>query len=330
MPPDDPPRTASAPRPAPSGVRQGKIAAYARLAKLDIIDYYLGLLIVWSLLAPAVRFEPSVLIALALLLAGELCMVAAMTSFDDVTGLRDGSDAANYGPDAPRRKLVRKPLIAGTLSEAEAIGFGRLAAVAAALLWAGAVAVAPHGPLWAIAALALCLVCAVQYSWGLKLSYRGWQEVFLVALGVGLLAGPYGLLAGTVGAFVLVQGVLFGMGPLLFGVYSNTNDIPGDARVHRRTVAVLTSPRGNAAFVAAVSAAEAAVILGATALGIAPWWFAIALAPTMVLRAAQWTIGFARGDILRARNLGITIHRVTVALLIAVNLLGPTVPGGPL
>ncbi|GAA4916737.1 UbiA family prenyltransferase [Streptomonospora salina] len=331
MAPDE--RTASTPPTAPhspSPVGSGKLGAYARLAKLDIIDYYLGLLIAWSLLVPAARFEPGVLAALVLLLAGELCMVAAMTSFDDVTGLRDGSDAANYGPDAPRRKLVRKPLIAGTLTENQAIGFGRLAAVAAALLWAGAVVVAPHGPLWAIAAMALCLVCAVQYSSSLKLSYRGWQELFLVALGVGLLAGPYGLLSGTVGAFVLVQGVLFGLGPLLFGVYSNTNDIPGDARVHRRTVAVLASPRGNAAFVAAVSAAEAVLIAGTAALGVAPWWFAIALAPTMVLRAAQWTIGFVRGDILRARNLGITIHRVTVALLIAVNLLGPLMPGGRL
>ncbi|MUL42029.1 1,4-dihydroxy-2-naphthoate prenyltransferase [Streptomonospora sp. PA3] len=330
MAPDDPPRTAPAHRPAHRTSRLAKAGAYARLAKLDIVDYYLGLLIVWSLLAPAARTEPAVLGALALLLAGELCMVAAMTSFDDVTGLRDGSDAANYGPDAPRRKLVRKPLIAGTLSEAEAVRFGWAAVGAAALLWAAAVALAPHSPLWAVAALALCLACAVQYSWGLKISYRGWQEVFLVALGVGLLAAPYGLLAGTADAFVLTQAVLFGLGPLLFGVYSNTNDIPGDARVHRRTVAVLASPRGNAAFVAAVSAAEAAIIAGAAVLQIAPWWFPLAMAPVVVLRAAQWAIGFLRGDILRARNLGILIHRVAVALLVAVNLVRPLAPGGSL
>ncbi|QBI55528.1 UbiA family prenyltransferase [Streptomonospora litoralis] len=327
---DERPRSAPASRDStstPAG-RLGKARAYARLAKLDIIDYYLGLLVAWSLLAPVARAEPAVWAALALLLAGELCMVAAMTSFDDVTGLRDGSDAANYGPDAPRRKLVRKPLIAGTLGESEAVRFGWSAAAAAALLWAGAVAVAPHRPLWAVAALALCLVCAVQYSWGLKLSYHGWQEVFLVALGVGLLAGPYGLFAGTIDAFVLTQGLLFGLGPLLFGVYSNTNDIPGDAKVRRRTVAVLTSARGNAAFVAAVSAAEAVLIAAAVLTGIAPWWFAPAMAPVVLLRATQWTIGFVRGDILRARNLGIAIHRVTVALLIAVNLVYPLHPGG--
>ncbi|GAA1760363.1 UbiA family prenyltransferase [Streptomonospora arabica] len=329
MAPEDPPRTA-APRPLQRPALPAKAGAYARLAKLDIIDYYLGLLVAWSLLAPVERTDPAVLAALVLLLAGELCMVAVMTSFDDVTGLRDGSDAANYGPDAPRRKLVRKPLIAGTLSEAEAIRFGWAAAAATALIWGAAVAVAPHSPLWAVGALALCLVCSAQYSWGLKLSYHGWQEVFLVALGVGLLAGPYGLLSGTLDAFVLVQGVLFGLGPLLFGVYSNTNDIPGDARVHRPTVAVLTSPRGNAAFVAAVSAAEAAIIVGAAVAGVAPWWFALALSPVVALRALQWTIGFVRGDILRARNLGIRIHRVAVALLIAVNLAHPLVPGASL
>ncbi|MBX9389766.1 UbiA family prenyltransferase [Streptomonospora nanhaiensis] len=320
---DSPPAPAPAPR--PTGL--AKAAAYARLAKLDIIDYYLGLVLAWTLLAPAARFEPAVWAALVLLLVGEVCMVAAMTSFDDVTGLRDGSDAANYGPDAPRRKLARKPLIAGTLTEREAVRLGTAAAVAAALLWASAVWAAPHQPPWAAAGLALCLFFAVQYSWGLKISYRGGQEVFLVALGVGLLVAPYGLLSGTVHAFAVVQGVLFGLGPLLFGVYSNTNDIPGDARVGRRTVAVLASPRGNAAFVGAVSAAEALIIVGAAASGIAPWWFPLAMAPVIALRALQFTIGFLRHDILRARNLGIRVHRVSVALLAAANLAAPLVGG---
>jgi 1,4-dihydroxy-2-naphthoate octaprenyltransferase len=184
-----------------------------------------------------------------------------------------------------------------------------------------AVLIAPHHPLWAIALTVLAGAAFIQYSWGAKLSYHGWAEVVLAGVAVGWLLAPYGLLTGMAGGFVVVQALVFGLGPLLFGVYSNTNDRAADAAVGRRTAATVLSRRGNAVFIAAVSLAEALIIAGSAVIGVAPWWFPLVMVPTVALRALQYHTGFRRGDILRARRLGIRIHRITVVLLVAVNLL---------
>ncbi|PRY02384.1 UbiA family prenyltransferase [Allonocardiopsis opalescens] len=315
------------PAAAPAAGARGRAAAYARLAKLDIYDYYIGLPLVWAALPPALRWEPGTLGLLVLILAAEVATVAAMVAFDDVTGYRDGSDAANYGSDAARRRLARKPLVAGTLTEAQALRFAWAATAAAAALWALAVAAAPHRPLWAVLLAAGCLAASVQYSWGLKISYRGCQEVFLIGLGIGWVLVPYALLAGEAPAFIAVQAVLFGFGPMLFGLYSNTHDIDGDRGAGRITVAATVPPRLNTAFVVALTAAESLLITGATLTGAAPWWFSAVLAPVFVLRLRQLHTGFVRGDILRARRTAIRTHRLTVALLFGANLAAPVIAG---
>lgn len=301
-------------------VPRTKLRAYARLAKLDVFDYYLGLLIVWSLLPAADRLDARSLATLVVFLVAELCVVVATVAFDDVTGYRDGSDAVNYGPDSPARKLRRKPLLTGALSVVEAVRFGWAGVVAAVLASSVAVLMAPHHPTWAIVVVVLSGAAFIQYSWGAKLSYHGWAEVVLAGVAVGWLLAPYGLLTGMAGGFVVVQALVFGLGPLLFGVYSNTNDRAADAAVGRRTAATVLSPRGNAVFIAAVSLTETLLIVGSAVIGLAPWWFPLAMLPTIALRAVQYHTGFRRGDILRARRLGIRTHRVTVALLVAVNL----------
>lgn len=306
---------------------RGGLAAYARLAKLDIVDYYIGLPLVLAMLAPALRWQGGTLGLLALILLAEVAVVAAMVAFDDVTGYRDGSDAANYGSDAARRRLARKPLVAGTLTELQALRFAWTATAVSAVLWAVVVMLAPHQPAWAVALAVLCVVASVQYSWGLKISYRGFQELFLVGLGVGWVLVPYGLLTGELDGFVAVQALLFGFGPMLFGLYSNTNDADGDHAAGRITVAARVSPRLNTAFIIAVTAAESALITGSTLLGISPWWFPVVLVPVFALRVVQLFVGFVRGDILRARRMAIHTHRVTVAILIAANLLAPSLLG---
>jgi 1,4-dihydroxy-2-naphthoate octaprenyltransferase len=297
----------------------GTLAAYARLAKLDIYDYYLGLGVVWALLAPAARWQPGTFGLLALTLAAQVVVVAAMVGFDDITGYRDGSDAANYGSDAARRRLARKPLVAGTLTEAQALRFSRTAAVAGSALWAAVVAAAPHRPVWAVVLAAACVAASVQYSWGLKISYRGFQELFLIGLGIGWTLVPYALLTGEVTGFVLVQAVLFGSGPMLFGLYSNTNDADGDRAAGRVTVATLVSAPAHRLFVAVMTSAQIALIAGATAAGIAPRWFVLVMLPLVAMRVVHLLIGF-RGDTLRARRIAIHAHRVTVVLLVVAAL----------
>jgi 1,4-dihydroxy-2-naphthoate octaprenyltransferase len=318
------PPAAPAPGAAPA---RGTLAAYARLAKLDIYDYYIGLPLVLAMLAPALRWEPGTLGLLLLILLAEVAVVAAMVAFDDVTGYRDGSDAANYGSDAARRRLARKPLVAGTLTEPQALRFAWAATAVSALLWGLVILVAPHQPAWAVALAALCVVASVQYSWGLKISYRGFQEVFLIGLGVGWVLVPYGLLTGELNGFVVVQALLFGFGPMLFGLYSNTNDAAGDRAAGRITVAAMVPRRLNTAFIIAATAAESLLISGSTLAGISPWWFPLVLAPVLLMRVAQLVIGFVQGDILRARRLAIHTHRVTVLLLVAAHLLAPVLLG---
>jgi 1,4-dihydroxy-2-naphthoate octaprenyltransferase len=156
----------------------------------------------------------------------------------------------------------------------------------------------------------------------LRLGHHGLQELFLAAVGWAFVLPLYGLLTGAATGLASVEAFLFGLGPLLFGVYSNTNDIAGDRAVGRPTVACLLSRRGNAVFIGALSALETAVIMAAALLGIAPWWFPLALLPVMAARTAQFTIGMVRGDLLRGRLIGIRTHRIMVAALVAANLLG--------
>lgn len=311
-------------RPAPP---RPTLGTYARLAKLDIVDYYIGLPLVFVLTLPLVGMRVDTVGLLLLILVAEIAVVAAMVAFDDVTGYRDGSDAANYGSDAARRRLARKPLVAGTLTEPQALRFGRAATVASVALWTLVVALAPHRPLWAVIGAALCLVASVQYSWGLKISYRGFQEIFLVGLGVGWILVPYGLLIGHVDGFVVVQALIFGGGPMIFGLYSNTNDADGDRAAGRITVATMVSPRVNSIFIIALTAVETLLVTGSHLVGIAPWWFPVALLPVIALRATQLFVGFVLGDILRARRMAIHTHRVTVVLLIGANLVAALLMG---
>lgn len=304
-----------------------RLGAYARLAKLDVWDYYLAIPLAWALCGPAGWGSPAVLSTLGLFLVGTIAVVAGAVAFDDVTGFRDGSDWANYGPNAPARRLARKPLLTGELSEREAVLFGWGATLFGLLVWTWTVAFAPFHPLWTVLLLALCFFAAVQYSWGLKISYRGWQEAFLAGFGVGLVLTAVGLCTGQLTGFTVVQAVLFGLGPLLFGVYSNTRDADGDARVGRPTLAVLLTPQGNKLFIAALSGAEIALIVFAAGLGAAPWWFALVMLPSIALRVAQLRRGVGLGDLLGARLIGLHAHRTTVALLIMVNLFAPVLGG---
>ena len=315
------------PAPVPAkAVPRPTAGTYARLAKLDIVDYYIGLPLVFVMTLPALGLRVGTLGFLLLVLLAEVAVVAAMVAFDDITGYRDGSDAANYGSDAARRRLARKPLVAGTLTEAQALRFGRAATTASVVLWTAVVVLAPHRPLWAVIGAALCLIASVQYSWGLKISYRGFQELFLIGLGVGWILVPYGLLIGHVDAFTVVQALIFGGGPMIFGLYSNTNDADGDRSAGRITVAAKVTPRTNTVFIVAVTALETLLVTGSHLLGVSPWWFPAALLPVMVLRAVQLYTGFVTGDILRARRMAIHTHRATVVLLLTANLAAPLLP----
>ncbi|WP_119726924.1 UbiA family prenyltransferase [Thermomonospora amylolytica] len=300
------------------------VVSYARLAKFEfVLDFYLALVVAWTALRPDARLDGVVLGTLVLYWLGQTGVLAAVMTLDDVNGVRDGSDQANYlgGSATELRPLRRKPLLTGALTVQQALRFGHLAIVWGALWWIVAAAVAPHQPAWVLVTAALLLTLSVQYSWGLRLSYRGLGEALLLLSPAGFVVVPYGLAAGELPGLLLVEALLFGFGQLLIGAYSNTNDIEGDAAVGRRTVAVLTSPRGNRIFLGALTAANLLLIALPSVTGWGPWWFAAALAPAAALRLRQYGSFLRTGDPLVARRRGVVTFRVTVACTVVANLL---------
>ncbi|MEU2509603.1 UbiA family prenyltransferase [Streptomyces sp. NPDC007863] len=316
------PDTAAPDGPAAAPAADSRLRTYARLGKLDVYDYYLGTFIALSaVLLPAGALTGRTAALFGVFLVGQVFLLMAMTAFDDVTGFRDGSDITNYGPDHPLRNVRRKPLVAGALTVPEALRFAWASAVLAALLFGVTAVLAPHRPAWTTIGLVVLWVVTLQYSYGVKLSYHGFQELYLVALGFALVILPYGMVTGQATGFLLVQAVLFGFGPLMFGVYSNTNDVDGDRAVGRPTVAALASERGNARFIGALSLAEFLTIAVASLVGVAPWWFVLVMLPASLLRLRQYLLGFRSGDIMRARRTGFAVHRLGVVLMIVANLL---------
>lgn len=306
---------------AETGVRR-RVRAYVKLGKLSFYDYYLSALVVWTLL-PADRLHlrtPAVLILVSL---GWLGVVAATVTFDDVTGFRDGSDETNYDPaQAVVRSRERKPLLDGHLTTDQALRFGWLALVWAVVLLAITLAVAPYRPGWSYALTALVVVMSVQYSYGLRLSYRGGQEIVMFLSTALTIAIPYGLLTGKVTGLVLVESYLFGLWSLLVPMYSNINDEAGDRAAGRRNLRTLLPPGPYRAVVGVLSATEVvAVAVGIVTVRGAAGWFLLLLAPVVALRIGQVRVGLMQQNPLVARKLGIKAHRLGVVLVLAANLL---------
>ncbi|MFD6333374.1 UbiA family prenyltransferase [Streptomyces niveus] len=309
--------------PPATGAR-GRLVAYARLAKFEfVLDYYLSMVVLWTALAGSVRFAPDTLTTLLLFLLGEVGVISAVMALDDVNGIRDGSDRANYlgTGGTPLRPLERKPLLTRALTVNQATRFGYLSLLWGAVFWTSAALAAPERPLWALVVTGLVLFAGFQYSWGLKLSYRGFGEVLIMGCPLVIVVAPYGFVTGHLPATVLVQAVLFGLWQILVSCYSNTKDISGDAAVGRSTVAVHASARGNLLFIGALSAADLLLTVGASAVGWAPWWFFAALLPEMVLRLRQFTSFSRNGDALLARRRGVVAFRTGVAGIVLANLI---------
>ncbi|MFF7795754.1 UbiA family prenyltransferase [Streptomyces sp. NPDC007991] len=300
-----------------------RLGRYARLVKFQfVLDFFLALLIVWTAMEPDTRFDGPVLLTLLVFALGKVGVLSAVMTLDDVTGVKDGSDTANYLSDGNTelRPLKRKPLLTGELTVHQAQRFGYVALGWGALWWLVAVVVAPHVPVWGAVVTTLLLVFSVQYSWGLKLSYVGLGEALLLFSATAFVLSPYSLTVGELPALVLVEALLFGFGQLLISGYSNTQDISGDAAVGRRTVAVMASERGNKVFLGALTALNILVILGPWAAGWIPGWFVLATVPLMALRLRQYGSFLRDGHALLARSRGVVVFRTTVACVLLFNV----------
>lgn len=297
--------------------RAHRLRVFFELGKFKIVELWLGFFVGVALLGQARLHDERSLGILALILMAGIAVIAATCSLDDVMGVRDGVDQANHRDGA--RWGVDKPLLTERLDERSAFRFVHLLGVIAALGYAGVLVLAWPLPGWLLATMTAMMLLAINYSYGLKLSYRGAGEAVIFAGGVGTVLLPYALVAKAAPPIVLVSAVLVGSWHAQVVMFSNTNDAAGDRATGRMTIAARTSPRGNAIFISCVFV----LVWGFTAFAFAarsiPSWYALALVPVWALQVAQLWLGLRRKQWLTARLLGFRVLRVGIIGLTALN-----------
>lgn len=287
------------PRPRPKAV------SYLRLGKARMYHYIYG----WALGVLLLRADGLVsggrtALALVLMLVGTLAIQWSASAADDVSGFLNGSDVRNYAGRPPVTR-VRKPLLTGALTVSEAVRFAVVTWVAGML----AIALSAGFLEWRVPVPALVValgvpVLAVQYSCGVKLSYRPLGlESTIFFTGAYTVVAPYWFVAGKVSREALLVGALVGLWLLLVVSYGNASDRAGDAAVLRRTLAViLPTPWFSVVVHLLVAAHAVLLVLLFTATRLSPDLLVIG-APVVALQLAQLYYGVHRDELRKARFL---------------------------
>lgn len=296
-----------APRTSVAAKVAAKVVAYLRLGKARIYQHAYGWLLAVLLLNMDGLVTKGTTAAVVLGLVVVVTTQWSAGAADDLGGYRDGSDARNYA-GRPARTVAKKPLITGAVTESEAVVFG----VVCWLVAAGSAVLALasldwRSPVVADVLMFWVLVCSVQYSTGLKLSYRplGLEFTIFSVIGGSTLM-TYWVIAGTVNAEVLFTGALLGLWFLLIVFYGNASDREGDKEVNRSTLAVLLPPAAfKVALVVLFAASVTLLTLLFTTTRLSPV-LALTAVPVVVLHAVQLYYGVVRTEWRRARFIGLS------------------------
>jgi 1,4-dihydroxy-2-naphthoate polyprenyltransferase len=293
--------------------------AYVELGKLKIFELWLGVLLTWSLLPSAYSSDPTALALLICALVIEMGTTSAALALDDVTGFRDGVDAANHADSD--RYGVNKPLLSGEISERQALVFGYGAALTAILAMLVGWALAVPVPGWLFVLTIAIFLIAVNYSYGLRISYRvgGGELITCVTIGATLLL-PYALVTDSISGMALVQSALLGLWMLQIAIFSNSQDAAGDREANRHTVAASVSPRTNDGFIFCVFCTSWALLVGSVVGGVLKPAFLVLLL-LVPLQLRQLEAGLRHRDWMRGRAIGFWVFRLAAAILFVVNLL---------
>ncbi|MEU8678801.1 UbiA family prenyltransferase [Streptomyces sp. NPDC048560] len=302
-----------------------KALSYLRLGKARVYHYVYGWALGLLLLLMDGLLTSGTLLPLALLLAGTLAIQWSTSAADDVCGFLDGSDARNY-EGRPPVTTVRKPLLTGALTLSEALRFAIgawIVGMAAIALSAGVLDRHVPTPAWVIALGVPVL--AVQYSCGVKLSYRplGLESTIFLT-GAFTVVMPYWFVAGTVSPETLLVGALVGLWLLLVVAYGNASDREGDAAVHRRTLAVLLPPTWYAAVLHLLVALNVLLFLALFTTTRLSTVFLVAGAPVVLLHLVQLYYGVYRDELRKARFLVLISIDLGFLGLAAALLMGST------
>jgi 1,4-dihydroxy-2-naphthoate polyprenyltransferase len=286
-----------------------KLVGYAQLAKLRVYQHLYEWLLVVVLLEMSPSRRPGALPALALVLVTMVAIQSAACAADDVVGFRNGSDAQNYRANAlleTPTKMLPKPLLTGRLSEREGILFAVVASLVAVAATIAAIAALKWDiPAAAPIAYLVVFLCAFQYSWGFKLSYRpGGLELVIFLVNAGTVLVPYWSIAHRLNALSVVTSVLVGVWFLLVVSYGNAADREGDARAGRRTFAVLAKPAVYRAFLIALYFAGVVLMSLPFVLGLLKPIGSLFLVPLFAMSTMQVYRGALRGEARLAMRVG--------------------------
>jgi 1,4-dihydroxy-2-naphthoate polyprenyltransferase len=201
-----------------------------------------------------------------------VCIQIATNLYNDAADFERGGD----GPDrlGPKRAAASGLLAAEEIKRA-AFAFFALAA------FGGLYLVAVGG--WPILALGvLSILSGWAYAGGpAPISYSPFGEVFVIAFfGLGAVGGTFWLSAGSLQAQPLLAGLALGLFAAGVLMINNYRDAAADARIGRRTLAIVAGPRAARALFAAMMAAPFALLL--LMIAAAPGralWLAFGAAP---------------------------------------------------
>ena len=294
--------------------------AYKDLAKIDIFDDYLNVLLAWTLLSGDLAGDGRTIAILVLMLFMQVGLVTGACALDDIAGMRDGIDPYNYAQSGKQRSRKRKPLLEGRLTERQAMRYAVIAVAVGIGSLLGAYAVAGFEPWWILPAFAALAFGVVGYSWGPKLSYIGGQEIVVVLGYATTLAITYGMVTGEVTWTVVLEGALLGIWLMQLTAFANVHDREGDRRADRVTMAVRLDERVNRLYLIGLFVLGWVVLVVGIATGELPSELAIAGLPSLAVQLMALRAGIVRGDHLRARGLGIYVLRFGVFAMLAANL----------
>jgi len=297
-----------------------RLAAYSRLGKLHIVEHWLPAVLAWSLVESGGGTSAAAVATVALFAIGVIGIASAGAAFDDVQGLQDGIDQRTYGRGQAERTAVNKPLISGALTERQGVRFAWLATIAGLTCSIGSIALAPHRPLWLLGAFLVVALSAVQYSWGLKLSYHGLGELVLAAGNAIAFVVPFVFVTGGLSGAAALHVALLMTWMTQVTAYSGAADADIDIENDRLTLMARLRPAGRLRLIAALLAASIALVVGGVLLGLLSPAALVALLPAWALQIRQVGLG-RRGEWLRARSLGWRAYDLAVVALIAIHLL---------
>jgi 1,4-dihydroxy-2-naphthoate polyprenyltransferase len=247
------------------------MAARPRTLSLSATPVAVGTALAW-----AANSQVHWLAVLAALLGSMFIQLGTNLHNDAVDSERGGDGPDRIGP--PR-------VTAMGLLNARSVKHGACACFAVAALM-GLYLVAVGG--WPILLLgALSILAGWAYTGGpLPIAYTPLGELFVIAFfGVGAVGGTYWLCTGHFDMAALAAGLALGLLTGAVLLVNNFRDVDADARVGRRTLAIVAGPQGTAWIYAGLMLLPFALLpLIGRALPHGHVWPAlIALPPTLVL-----------------------------------------------